>query len=181
MKNRAPRVSSEEELLFARCLKHDPEAIQEWGRRYARPLYGLLQSLCDKKAGGFSDLVPEVFAEMLESSEPFDLKEPLEISLTRALIAKIQKKIRKKEIRETSEAPNFLDSKLRFIFRALAHLSWNQKILLLLRDQCLLSHEEIADILDVPKSQIQNRLKEARLLFRKYLQEILSSGKESAG
>lgn len=180
MKNRPSRVSPEEELLFARCLKQEPEAIRELGRRYALPLYGLLQSLCGKKAESLDPLVIEVFADALKSGEPFALQEPLAVTLTRSLLEKIQKKIRRKKISVSTELADSFDPKLRLLFKALSGLSWNQKFLLLLRDQLLLSHEEIAGILTLPKAQVPNRLKEARLLFRKNLQEFLEPKKGRA-
>ncbi|GBC97297.1 ECF RNA polymerase sigma-E factor [bacterium HR16] len=191
---------SDDSQLIERCRNGDREAFDELVRRYERQAYNLAYRL----AGNYddaSDVVVEAFVRAFQGLHTFrgdanfgtwlhrvvvntfldmrkrskgrqhvSLEEQLELdgdTLTR-------------QIEDTSPGPQELveqEEREEVLQRAIAQLSPDRRILIVLYHFENLSYEEIAQMLKLPVGTVKSRLNRARLALR----EILEPSRELFG
>lgn len=124
------------------------------------------------------DITASSFVEALISAPSLEDKGSFFISLVRAAI----EKSRDAKIIPFSEKTDFADlppekrNSLLMIKKALQALTFNEKALLLLRDQLHLSYREISAIFKIPESDSRIQTVRARIHIREKVEEVLSSG-----
>ena len=165
-------VPARDEFLLARCLKRERTAIEELVAEHARPIYGFFQSALGEKVTLAQPIFVGSFIHLLRKNAHRNLKEPIRVILLRFIIQRIQEKLNFKN----AGAPlNNLDFRLSILFESLSRLPWDERILLLFRDQMDLSLEEIGAILSKSQNEIRSRLKDCRLNFRKQLENSMNN------
>lgn len=165
------KISGDEELLLAACLERNRFAIDKLSLMYGVPLFGFLRSALGARAHLAQNFVTESIVEFLRCATPFNLSEPIHVTLARSILQKVEKQLKSKN----SEGPLAgLDRKLSVVFDCLSQLSWKERILLLLRDQMEFSLEEMSAVLSLSKMKIRSSLKDARLKLRENLQSALA-------
>lgn len=165
------KVSADEELLVARSIKRDPEALQTLSSDYGRPVYGFLRSVLGRRSELAHPILIDAFVSILRSTSAFNLTEPILVTVMRYLIKGIQKQLKRKD----AKGPlNGLNPQLNVMFDGLSRLSWEERVLILLRDQMGFSYEEMTAITSRSEDQIRSQLTESRLHLRSHVREVLN-------
>jgi len=185
-------VADEDRLLIDRCLQGHVEAFGELVRRYQDRLYNALFRFLGNPEDA-RDVAQEAFLSAFRNLKKFRGRSQFFTWLYRiALNHALDLKRRVKTSRALPEAedsphPNELqdrsvsatpdwhlqrreeDERLQ---QALAKLSNEYRLVLILRDLDELSYEEIAKVLDIPIGTVRSRLHRARMELRRLLQEM---------
>ncbi len=164
------RIHADEEFLLAGCLQQDLASLEKFTSDYGVPLYSFLQSVLGKRADICRNFLTESMVEFLRSSAAFNLSEPIRVSLVRTLLEKIQKNLQSKDAE--GPVPGW-DERSSVLFECLCRLSWEDRVLLLLRDQLEFSLEEMESVVSKHKDKIRSGLKEARIKLREHLFKVL--------
>lgn len=165
------KVSTDEELLVARCIRRDPEALQTLSSDYGRPVYGFLRTALGRRSELAHPILIDAFVNILRPHSAFNLTEPLLVTVMRSLIKGIQKQIKRKDAEGALEG---LHPRLSFLFDSLCQLSWEERVLVLLRDQMEFSYEEMTAITALSRDQIKARLKEGRVHLKNHVRGVLN-------
>lgn len=162
-------VPAEDRALSARLARNDSGALEEFISLHGGSLYGFLRSALGQRAAFAYSFLAAAFAQTVRSTSS-DLKEPLRVILTRSLLSRIQKNLKPKH----AEGPlPGAERRISVLFLSLACLPWEERILLLLRDQADYSMEELQAVFSKTESEIRGRLQKARLHFREALKKTL--------
>ena len=163
------KIPAHEELLLARCHRQEPEAIQALADLYGKSVYGFIQSILGNQPEAAKRLMLDTFIEAVREIAPFNMEEPFMVTIMRKLISDLGHRFK------TEKEAHLLglDQRRRMIFSALSKLSWQEKILILLRDQMDFDFDEMEAVLGHSSRILKNQLKEARLHFRDGLDFLL--------
>lgn len=185
-------MANDDCTLIARCLQGQVEAFGELVRRYQDRLYNAVYRFLGN-ADDARDVVQEAFLSAFRALRKFRGGSQFFTWLYRiALNHAVDWKRRGKTLRALSEAgqdhahyepvdPSLLASPDWYLQRAeederlhqaLAKLSNEYRLVLILRDIEELSYEQIAEILDIPIGTVRSRLHRARLELRRLLEEM---------
>ncbi|GBD36789.1 ECF RNA polymerase sigma factor SigW [bacterium HR36] len=177
--------------LIAQCLQGRAEAFGELVRRYQDRLYNSVYRFLGN-AEDARDVVQEAFLSAFRSLRRFRGSSQFFTWLYRIALNHAVDWKRRKSLRALPEAfaqtsrnepqdPSLLanpdwhlqrleeDERLH---QALAKLSHEHRLVLILRDIDELSYEQIAEVLDIPLGTVRSRLHRARLELRRLLQEL---------
>lgn len=174
------QISAEEEFLIARCIQFEPEAVKAVAGRYGRAVYGFLFS-CLGSSTRARRMLANVFIEALRQATPFEEKMPFFFKVLSLSIPKVWSALSKERFSLDLDAipESKRKARLIFILEALSRISFEDKILILLRDQLELTHEEMAAVVSMTPKEVETVLNKARLGFRSELEQILISGKRA--
>ena len=191
---------SDDRQLIERCLNGDREAFDELVRRYEKQAYNLAYRL----AGNYddaSDVVVEAFVRAFQGLHTFRGDANFGTWLHRVVVntfLDMRKRSRgrqhvsleeqlelngdtlTRQIEDTSPGPQELveqEEREEVLQRAIAQLSPDRRILIVLYHFENLSYEEIAQMLKLPVGTVKSRLNRARLALR----EILEPSRELFG
>lgn len=168
------RVPAEDELLLDRCLKKDPGALRELVTVHGESLYGFVRSALGRRAVLTHPFLTQCFADLLRDSNAFNLTEPIRVKLAKSFLVQIQKQLKQKH----SEGPlPGLNRRLSVLFTCLSQLSWDDRVVILLRDQLGFSLDEMQAVLSKTEQETRLQIQEARIRFREQLQSILKNKK----
>lgn len=170
------KVSAQEELLIASCLKKEPEAIRTFSALYGRPIYGFLKSALGIRAELTHSILIRAMSEYLRTTTAFELKEHILVTLMRSLLRDISRELKRKD---STGSLKEKDPRLTILFESLALLKWQERVLVLLRDQMDFDYEEIASILSLKLEEVKSRIKTARVHFRENIDQLLFKQKSS--
>ena len=162
------KITPSEELILAGCNEGSEHALQELSEKIAAPVYGFLSSSLGKNAGSAHDLFIEAFICGIRNS--LSENTPILVKVLSRLIHDISKLPFDKKV---LILPENVSIRAQIILRTLSYMSWNDRVLVLLRDQLDLSHEEMSAVLSMNEHVIKMHLTEARIHFRNYLNEVL--------
>ncbi len=169
---KALTVSTEDQLLATRCSKQDRGALEELSSLYGNSLYGFLRSALGQRSELAHPHLVEAFVETVRRAAALGLKAPLHVTLLRYLLEGLRKNLKQKH----AEGPwPGLDRKLSVLFLSLSRLPWEERVLLLLRDQMNCSLEEIEAVLSKPETEIRSQLQRTRLHFREQIHKTLKN------
>lgn len=177
----------DDRTLIAHCLAGQVEAFGELVRRYQDRLYNAVYRFLGN-ADDARDVVQEAFLSAFRALRKFRGRSQFFTWLYRiALNLAVDWKRRDKSLRALTEALGDLsrresvtspdwylrrmeeDERLQ---QALAKLSTEHRLVLVLRDIEELSYEQIAEVLDIPIGTVRSRLHRARLELRQLLQKL---------
>jgi RNA polymerase sigma-70 factor (ECF subfamily) len=185
-------VADEDRLLIDRCLQGHVEAFGELVRRYQDRLYNALFRFLGNPEDA-RDVAQEAFLSAFRNLKKFRGRSQFftwlyRIALNHALDLKRRAKTSRAlpeaedsahpnepPDRSVSASPDWHlqrreeDERLQ---QALAKLSSEYRLVLILRDMDELSYEEIAEVLDIPIGTVRSRLHRARLELRRLLEEM---------
>ena len=167
------QISAREEFLFWGWKTKDKEAFDQILSLYARSLYAFLCGITGGQESEISSLLVETFSKILRT--PPDPRRPF---LVRAL-HHIANRYGKKGSPEAShelllrEVDKWQVREQRVVLEALQRLAWEDRMLILLRDQQELLIDEIQAVLGWPEEQIKKELREARIRFRAKVNEVM--------
>lgn len=163
-------LSSDHELLLSRCRQKDVAAVQTLVSLYGENLYGFIRGALGGKTELVSSLLTGTFVRALYASENIPVDESFKVVLLRTALDGMKKK---------SDAPREpiagLDKRFSVLSECLGRLFWDERILLLLRDQMDCSMDEMHAILSENDPTIRASLQQARLHFREQLQSLMDA------
>ena len=166
-----PSILPEEEFLLARCLRWDGEALETLAGTYGTPLHVFICLISSASSSRNQNILVNSMADALKKNRPFDGKIPFLTLAAKFAVAEM-KGMKNEGIPSCFENS---EPRLQCLAKTLSKIKPEEKMLLLLRDQLLLSIWEIAYVLAIPESEVIPRLAEARLHFNEILGRILAS------
>lgn len=193
-------ASSEDRQLIERCRSGDREAFDELVRRYEKQAYHLAYRLSGNYDDA-SDVVVEAFVRVFQGLHTFRGEANFGTWLHRVVVntfldmrkrskgrqnVSLEEQIElngdtlTREIEDTRPGPQELveqEEREEVLQRAIAQLSPERRILIVLYHFENLSYEEIAQMLHLPVGTVKSRLNRARLALR----EILEPSRELFG
>ena len=156
-------LSSHEQALLTELANRDAEAIRLFSTEYGPPVYGFLISALGFRAGEAKPMMVEAFASLIRHSKKAATEMPILPCLMRDLLNHLQWKMSDKE----SEGPfEGAYQELSLIFKALSRLPWEERVLVLLRDQMDLTYPEMSFVLSLSEEELKARLGFAKTNFR---------------
>ena len=161
----------EEEILLLRCAGGDKTALSELEQKYGQPLYDFLCKISGGSSSRSQSLLLQAFAEGFRLYRPGKAKHSFLALVLRALV----KKAAHESAPENQPPSKNLDLKAHWILAALRRLSYRQRVLILLRTQMDFLYEEIAFVLSASTPAVKSQLKDARLLFREKIDEVMKA------
>jgi RNA polymerase sigma-70 factor (ECF subfamily) len=191
---------SDDRQLIERCRNGDPEAFDELVRRYERQAYNLAYRLSGNYDDA-SDVVVEAFVRAFQGLHTFRGDANFGTWLHRVVVntfLDMRKRSRgrqhlsleeqieldgdtlTRQIEDTAPGPQELveqEEREEVLQRAIAQLSPERRILIVLYHFENLSYEQIAQMLKLPVGTVKSRLNRARLALR----EILEPSRELFG
>lgn len=165
-------VTPKEEILLARCHRGDSDAIQQLAQDYGNRLYGFLFSCLGARDSEIQELLKSVFQDAFTDYQPFQESEPLMLRLLRTAVHRLRPNLKHKM---PLKPKVFSDERLALLFDALSFLEPEERILILLRDQQELSHEEIAGVTALATDKVHTHLTVAKKHFGDMIHKIVRS------
>lgn len=193
-------MTSEDRQLIERCRSGDREAFDELVRRYERQAYNLAYRLSGNYDDA-SDVVVEAFVRVFQGLHTFRGEANFGTWLHRVVVntfldmrkrskgrqnvsleeqLELEGDTLTRQIEDTGPGPEELvekEEREEILQRAIAQLSPERRILIVLYHFENLSYEEIARMLSLPVGTVKSRLNRARLALR----EILEPSRELFG
>lgn len=193
-------MTSEDRQLIERCRSGDREAFDELVRRYERQAYNLAYRLSGNYDDA-SDVVVEAFVRVFQGLHTFRGEANFGTWLHRVVVntfldmrkrskgrqnvsleeqLELEGDTLTRQIEDTGPGPEELvekEEREEILQRAIAQLSPERRILIVLYHFENLSYEEIARMLNLPVGTVKSRLNRARLALR----EILEPSRELFG
>ena len=151
-------IPASEQFLMARARKGDPDAIRDLAGQYGRRLYGFCLCACGGREEPARRFLIASFGQAIRETHSVSL--PFFLRALAWLCLHISK-----DPPEALPPPSEQDPKTRVLMKALARIPWEERRLILLRDQMHLSHAEMAKVLSIPEPAARGRLPEARTRF----------------
>ena len=189
----AQLVELDERRLLLRHVEGDFSAFEELVQRYRRPVYGYLvrcgiaRDVCD-------DLFQDVFCRIHAAADRYRPELPLKPWIFTIAANVVRSHFRKQKVRSgmvTSEGleppdtrPNSLQQAeakeaVQWLEQAMSKLPMNQREVVVLSCIENMSHDEIAQALDMPVNTVKTHLRRARLaLARAHAREKLQLERE---
>lgn len=184
-----------DEALVAKALEGDVAAFEELVIRYQRPIYAVCYRMLGQKEDA-EDLAQEVFLTVYEKLNYFDLKRVFAPWLYRIAINCCLSRLRKSRkvifvnfddgiYTDTEIAPgNWENPELALerleqkeaIQQSMKELPESYRIVLILRYQLDLTNQEIANMLDITRENVEVRIHRARKALRKVLASPTQGG-----
>ncbi len=165
-------ITPAEELLLARCVRKDLEALEALGITYGRPLYSFL--FC--AVGGNTEIARQILVKCLKSTlssiEPFEETIPFLIKCLQFIDKALKKYPPDHHADDPIPADPHLKPNESSTLQALLALNVQERILLLLRDQLLLSLEEISQVLETKRKDLKEAINAVRFKMKSVRQEI---------
>ena len=156
-------ISAKDEFIFMRLEKGEKAALEDLLALYARSFYAFLCGLSGQDSPAVKKVLIESLVEILsrraESEKPFRLR------MLRTMISQQGSRLSGLKL-----SPEFSIRKP--ILEVLLKLDWEERLLILLRDQQELLYDEMRQVLEWPEERIKKRLCDARLHFRSQIEEI---------
>lgn len=146
--------------------------------RYQQSIFALVLYLIGGDQDAAYNICATSFAEALSRSSSLEQEEAF---LTRLIDTAIKKTRATKTI-PVSDELEFLDvplaekGPLRVVLKAFQILDFDEKALLLLRDQLNLSYRNIASSMRISESSAKQKIIQARIQFREKLEETVNDG-----
>ncbi len=165
-------VTPKEEILLARCHRGDGDAIQQLSREDGARIHGFLFSCLGARDSEIQELLKFVFQEAFTHYKPFQEAEPLLTRLLRSAVHRLRSDFKHLP---PLKPKTFADERLALLFDALSFLDPEERILVLLRDQQDLSHEEMAAVLQMSLEKIHALLAIAKKHFGEMIHKIVLS------
>ncbi|MFH1867460.1 MAG: sigma factor-like helix-turn-helix DNA-binding protein [Candidatus Omnitrophota bacterium] len=153
----------------------DEGAVKLLIEQYQQRAFALVLYLIGDDRDKAYEITASSFVEAFRSASSFEDKSSFLIRLIRMAI----EKSRNAEIIPFSDETDFEDfsperrNSLLVVKKALGALTFNEKALLLLRDQLRLSYGEIGAIFRVPEGEARTQVVRARVQIRKKVEEVL--------
>lgn len=188
-------MTPEEQQLIERCRQGDRQAFDELVRRYEKQAYNLAYRLTGNYDDA-SDVVVEAFVRVFQGLHTFRGDSQFRTWLHRVVVntfLDIRKRSRgrqhlsleeqiemngetfERQIEDHAPGPQDLveqEEREQILQHAIAQLSPERRILIVLYHFENLSYEEIAQMLNLPVGTIKSRLNRARLALREILQPV---------
>lgn len=163
-------LSVDDESLLANLTQQNPQSIKSLCSAYGPEIYGFLVSLLGLRAIDAHSVLVESFASVAAEAQKGRVREALLIRLTREVLNHMRWKLWDSEGETPFEGSR---QELSLVFRALSRLAWEERILLLLRDQMDFTYEEMASVLSLSVEAVKTRLAESKKNFRHHINEIM--------
>ena len=171
------QVSAHEELLLARCLKREPEAVSELTKTYGPPLYGFFYAALSGHSRLARKLTPGAFARALEETVPYQEKHIFSVNAVHRVMRDLMEHAGQHDVPDEPASSEAVNGRLGLTLQSLWRLSPEERIFILLRDQLDFSMPEISFCFSIHESEAKKKLMEARLNFRRSLDIILARKK----
>lgn len=168
-------ISPEEEFLIARCIKKDPASLERLLSTHGRPLAAFIRmALPAPPEDDVRMILGRSIAAALKSTRPFEEQEPFLIEALGYVLDEIKRYRANYSVKERVKKDDFYGNRMLMIRKSLDSLTPQEKILILLRDQMDLSHEEMARLVPGSPHFLKQKIAEARVKFHQGLTRVLS-------
>jgi len=154
---------------------YNEEIIKLYVKRYLKKVYALTCYLLGNNKNKAYEVTAASFVEGLTSTSYAEHEEGFLVKLFQTAV----EESRQAKAMPSEEKPHFVNippekTKILFILtETLQALSFEEKILLLLRDQAHLSYQNIAAILRISQSDVRSQITQARVNIRKKIERAL--------
>ena len=147
--------------------------------RYEKPIYNAALRITHNRDDA-ADITQTVFVKIMEKIDSYDQGHALFSWLYRIAVNEslnlVNRRNRRRGVRlETAPAPATpeddytLAESVRYLNRALGNMTFDHRVVIVLKHLLLLSYHEIADILEIPEKTVKSRLFSARHVLRRQL------------
>ncbi|MCK5451164.1 MAG: hypothetical protein KAI70_05320 [Candidatus Omnitrophica bacterium] len=151
--------------------------LKNFIKHYQKKCFALTFCLVNKDQEKAYKITVSCFSDALRKVSFLNEKESFLVEYSKALINECRE-LRTLPYSAESNSPNILHIRkktLKSINKALYLLSFDEKALLLLRDQMYFSYDDIAKVFASTESSIRSSTLQARLHFRKKIEEVLKN------
>ncbi len=144
-------------------------------QKYMRKIYALVFYLISNDSDKAYQITASSYVETFMTIRSLDNEEEILVTLVKQAI----EQSRKPGIMPSSKEPPFKNvppervKMLHILSKALQEMPYDEKVLLLLRDQLHLSNHQIASVLGISQAQVRSQINQVRVQIRKKVEGAL--------